>query len=39
MFQKFSVSVKGFSTLVTRECLVCGMRPLVLFEVTQVIKS
>lgn len=39
VLQKFPVCVKGFSTLVTRECLVCGVSPLVLFEITQVIKS
>lgn len=39
VLQQFSVRVKGFSTLVTCERLVCGMSPLVLFEITQIIKS
>lgn len=39
VLQKFPVCVKGFSTLVARERLVCGVSPLVLFEITQVIKS
>lgn len=39
VLQKFSVRVEGFSTLVARECLVCGMSPFVLLEVTQVVES
>ncbi len=39
VLQKLSVRVEGFSTLVTCECLVCGVSPLVLLEITQVVKS
>ena len=39
VLQKLSVRVEGFSTLVTGESLVYGMSPLVLFEITQVVKS
>lgn len=39
VLQEFSVRVEGFSTLVARECLVCGMSPFVLFEITQVVES
>lgn len=39
VLQKFSVRVEGFSALVARECLVCGMSPFVFFKVTQVVES
>lgn len=39
VLQKFSVRVEGFSTMVARECLVRGMSPFVLFEITQVVES
>lgn len=39
MLQKLSVRVEGFSTLVTCECLVGGVSPLVLLEITQVVES
>lgn len=39
VLQELSVCVEGFSTLVTCECLDCGMSPLVLLEITQVVKS
>lgn len=39
VLQKLSVRVEGFPTLVTRECLVSAVSPLVLLEVTQVVKS
>lgn len=39
VLQKLSVRVEGFPTLVTCECLVCGVSPLVLLEITQVVKS
>lgn len=39
VLQELSVRVEGFSTLVTCECLVCGMSPLVLLEITQVVES
>ena len=39
VLQKLSVRVEGFSTLVTYECLVCSVSPLVLLEITQVVKA
>lgn len=39
VLQKFSVCVERFSTLVTCECLVCGVSPLVFLKITQVVKS
>lgn len=39
MLQKLSVRVEGFSTLVTCECLVGGVGPLVLLKITQVVES
>lgn len=39
VLQKLSVRVEGFSTLITGKCLVCGMSPLVLLEIAQVVKS
>lgn len=39
VLQKLSVRVEWFSTLVTCECFVCRVSPLVLLEITQVVKS
>lgn len=39
VLQKFPVRVEGLSTLVTGECLVCGVCPLMFLEIAQVVKS
>lgn len=39
VLEEFPVRVEGFSTLVARECFVCGMSPFVFFQIAHVVES
>lgn len=39
VLEKFPVCVEGFPTLVTSKRLVCGVCPLMFFEIAQVVES